>query len=167
MPIHLWLRLKPWLQYWTRDFSSAASSSEATLKPAVNAISKANQSELLNIFIAAFYIGRFTAPQAPVQPMQAIEVGVETVPVVAVLPLKAMSSSEEGSFLASGLHDDLLTKLAKLRVFKVISRTSVMEYADTNKNLRQIGEELGARIQSRPQWVYSRSYDHPAKRRAL
>jgi len=65
-------------------------------------------------------------------------------PVVAVLPFKA-TGSDDGGFLASGLHDDLLSRLAKLRAFRVISRTSVMEYAATTKNLRQIGEELGAR----------------------
>ena len=66
------------------------------------------------------------------------------VPVVAVLPLKALSTEDEGHFLASGLHDDLLTRLARLDTFRVISRTSVMEYADTKKNLRQIAGELGA-----------------------
>jgi len=66
------------------------------------------------------------------------------IPVVAVLPLQSMSIDQEGIFLASGLHDDLLTRLAKLQAFRVISRTSVMEYADTTKNIRQIGQELGA-----------------------
>jgi TolB-like protein len=105
---------------------------------------------LLVAAIALFIVDRFIAPGTATQPAQivqsaqVVEDGEESVPVVAVLPLKAMSSSEEGTFLAAGLHDDLLTKLAKLKVFKVISRTSVMEYADTNKNMRQIGEELGA-----------------------
>jgi len=67
-----------------------------------------------------------------------------TTPVVAVLPLQALSDEAEGKFLAAGLHDDLLTRLARLDAFKVISRTSVMEYANTTKNLRQIGAELGA-----------------------
>jgi len=66
-----------------------------------------------------------------------------TPPVVAVLPFKA-TGSDDGGFLAAGLHDDLLTRLAKLEAFRVISRTSMMEYADTTKNMRQIGRELGA-----------------------
>jgi TolB-like protein/Tfp pilus assembly protein PilF len=41
------------------------------------------------------------------------------------------------------MHDDLLTQLAKIGSLKVISRTSMMEYRDTTKNLRQIGQELG------------------------
>jgi len=64
-------------------------------------------------------------------------------PVVAVLPFKA-AGSDDGGLLASGLHDDLLTMLAKLGAFRVISRTSMMEYAETAKNMREIGEELGA-----------------------
>ena len=63
--------------------------------------------------------------------------------IVAVLPFKA-TGSDDGGFLAAGLHDDLLTRLAKLGAFKVISRTSMMEYADTTKNIREIGAELGA-----------------------
>ena len=64
-------------------------------------------------------------------------------PIVAVLPFKA-TGSDDGGFLAGGLHDDLLTRLAKLDAFKVISRTSMMEYGGTTKNMRQIGDELGA-----------------------
>jgi len=67
----------------------------------------------------------------------------DALPVVAVLPFKA-TGSDDGGFLAAGLHDDLLTRLARLQAFRVISRTSMMEYADTTKNMRQIGQELGA-----------------------
>ena len=72
------------------------------------------------------------------------ETGETSLPVVAVLPLQALSTQEEGQFLAAGLHDDLLTRLARLQAFRVISRTSVMEYAGTTKNMREIGAELGA-----------------------
>jgi len=64
-------------------------------------------------------------------------------PVVAVLPFKAVGS-DDGGFLAAGLHDDLLTRLAKLDAFRVISRTSMLEYVETAKNMREIGRELGA-----------------------
>ena len=67
----------------------------------------------------------------------------KAMPLVAVLPFKA-AGTEDSGFLASGLHDDLLTRLAKLDAFRVISRTSVMEYAQTTKNIREIGKELGA-----------------------
>ena len=63
---------------------------------------------------------------------------------IAVLPFANTSASEEDAeFFAVGMHDELLTRLADITTLKVISRTSVMEYRDTTKNMRQIGEELG------------------------
>ncbi|RLA34304.1 MAG: hypothetical protein DRR11_03280 [Gammaproteobacteria bacterium] len=63
---------------------------------------------------------------------------------IAVLPFANDSAAEENAeFFAVGMHDELLTRLADITALKVISRTSVMEYRDTTKNMRQIGEELG------------------------
>jgi TolB-like protein/Tfp pilus assembly protein PilF len=62
---------------------------------------------------------------------------------IAVLPFESLSSDAENEHFADGLHDELLTKLAKLHDLKVISRTSVMEYRDKAHNLREIGKALG------------------------
>jgi TolB-like protein/Tfp pilus assembly protein PilF len=62
---------------------------------------------------------------------------------IAVLPFDSRSSETGNALFADGVHDDLLTKLANFGALKVISRTSVMEYRGTTKNLRDIGEELG------------------------
>ncbi len=62
---------------------------------------------------------------------------------IAVLPFASLSIDPDNVFFVDGMHDDLLTKLASIRSLKVISRTSVLEYRDTSKNLRQIGQELG------------------------
>jgi len=67
-------------------------------------------------------------------------------PMVAVLPFTATSLGEESAFFASGVHDDLLTQLSLLESIRVISRTSVLEYKDVVRNIRQIGEELGADV---------------------
>ncbi len=65
-------------------------------------------------------------------------------PSIAVLPFVNRSADADSSaFFADGIHDDLLTVLANISSLKVISRTSVMEYRDTTKNMREIGEELG------------------------
>ncbi|MFC1777438.1 adenylyl cyclase, partial [Pseudomonadota bacterium] len=45
---------------------------------------------------------------------------------IAVLPLANRSAREEDQYFADGMHDDLLTQLAKIASLKVISRTSVM-----------------------------------------
>lgn len=65
-------------------------------------------------------------------------------PVLAVLPFSAVTDTEDSAFFAAGVHDDLLTKLAQLPSMLVISRTSVLEYKDTQENIRDIGAALGA-----------------------
>jgi TolB-like protein/Tfp pilus assembly protein PilF len=62
---------------------------------------------------------------------------------IAVLPFANRSARDEDTFFVDGIHDDLLTQLAKIDDLKVISRTSVMEYRDTSKKIAEIAGELG------------------------
>ncbi len=62
---------------------------------------------------------------------------------VAVLPFAFRSNNPDDKFFAEGMHDDLLTQLAKIGSLKVISRTSVMEYKNTTKKIPEIAAELG------------------------
>ncbi len=62
---------------------------------------------------------------------------------IAVLPFSNMANNPENEPFTVGLHDDLLTHLSKISALKVISRTSVMEYKDTTKNIKDIAKELG------------------------
>ena len=62
---------------------------------------------------------------------------------IAVLPFENRSNREEDQFFTDGIHDDLLTTIAKIGSMTVISRTSVMEYKDTIKKIPQIAKELG------------------------
>lgn len=61
---------------------------------------------------------------------------------IAVLPFANRSTDAEDIYFTDGIHDDLLTQLSRIDAFSVISRTSVMEYRGTTKNLRQIAYEL-------------------------
>ncbi len=61
---------------------------------------------------------------------------------IAVLPFENLSSDREGAYFADGVQDDILTKLAKIRDLKIISRTSVMQYRG-KRNMREIGATLG------------------------
>jgi TolB-like protein/Flp pilus assembly protein TadD len=63
---------------------------------------------------------------------------------IAVLPFATRSNVDDTAFFADGIHDDLLTTLSKISALKVISRTSVLEYRETSKKIREIGRELGA-----------------------
>lgn len=65
-------------------------------------------------------------------------------PMLAILPFVTHDNSEESGFFASGVHDDLLTRLAQFQSLRVISRTSVQEYRDGSTGIREIGRALGA-----------------------
>ena len=62
---------------------------------------------------------------------------------LAVLPLENLSGDPDQEYFADGMTDALITDLAKLHSIRVISRTSVMQYKRTRKQLPQIARELG------------------------
>ena len=62
---------------------------------------------------------------------------------IAVLPLTDVGASQESASFTGGIHDDIITQLSKVSALKVIARPSVLEYENTTKDMRQIGEELG------------------------
>ncbi len=63
---------------------------------------------------------------------------------IAVLPLQNISADPEQEYFADGMTDAVITDLAKIKAMKVISRTSVMQYKNTKKPLRDIAAELHA-----------------------
>jgi TolB-like protein len=79
-------------------------------------------------------------PAEPAEPEP--EAGAADLKSIAVLPFANRSNQADDLFFTDGIHDDLLTQLAKVHELTVISRTSVMEYRDSSKNLRDIGSEL-------------------------
>ncbi|MEJ0088456.1 MAG: adenylate/guanylate cyclase domain-containing protein [Limisphaerales bacterium] len=80
-------------------------------------------------------------PLAPSTPPAAG--GVLNEKSIAVLPFANMSDDKGNVFFADGIHEDLLTKLALVHDLHVVSRTSVAQYRDTTKSMRQIAQELG------------------------
>ncbi len=63
---------------------------------------------------------------------------------LAVLPFENVGA-EEGSQFARGIHDDLLSRLSGVSDLRVISRTSVMQYQETDEALPEIARELNVR----------------------
>jgi eukaryotic-like serine/threonine-protein kinase len=62
---------------------------------------------------------------------------------IAVLPFKNLSDKEDDAYFAEGLTDDIISQLAAMSSLRVIGRSSVMRYRNTDKPLRDISAELG------------------------
>ena len=62
---------------------------------------------------------------------------------VAVLPLANLSGDPANDYFSDGVTEDILLRLARVRRLRVTSRTSVMQYKGSAKNIRQIASELG------------------------
>ncbi|MDF1697408.1 MAG: helix-turn-helix domain-containing protein [Saprospiraceae bacterium] len=61
---------------------------------------------------------------------------------IAVLPFKNESSDSMNLYFVNGLMESALNKLQKIGDLRVISRTSVEKYRNTNKGIPEIAEEL-------------------------
>jgi len=61
---------------------------------------------------------------------------------LAVLPLENRSHDPEQDYFADGMTDELITELAGLNAVRVISRTSVMRFKNTDKSLPEIARAL-------------------------
>ncbi len=64
-------------------------------------------------------------------------------PAVAVLPFDNMSADPAEAYFADGMHDEIITQLAKISDLTVISRTSVMQFRETDRSIPEIAAELG------------------------
>ena len=64
-------------------------------------------------------------------------------PSVAVLPLVDLSPQKDQGYFCDGMTEAIIEKLSQIRGLKVSSRTSVMRYKNTDKEIKQIGKELG------------------------
>lgn len=87
------------------------------------------------ILLVADKIFMFTTPES-VTPS-----GIRT---IAVLPFSHQSAEETDEFFTSGVHEDLMTKLAGVKDFRIIAKSSVMPYKDYEGDLKEVGDKLKA-----------------------
>jgi adenylate cyclase len=69
----------------------------------------------------------------------------ETIPSIAVLPLKNLSGDPADDYFADGIVEDIIMSLAGLRELLVISRGSTLAYRAHQVDLKEVGRCLGAR----------------------
>ena len=59
-----------------------------------------------------------------------------------VLPFENLGSAED-EYFADGITEEIMSRLSAIHTLGVISRTSAIQYKNSNKTIRQIGQELG------------------------
>ncbi len=62
---------------------------------------------------------------------------------IAVLPFDNLSHDPDNAYFSEGIQDEILTRLAKIGDFKVISRTSTEQFRSKATNVGEIAKQLG------------------------
>jgi adenylate cyclase len=61
---------------------------------------------------------------------------------IAILPFKNISNDTMQEYFSDGITEDIITQISKIRGLRVISGTSVMQYKNVSRNIKQIADEL-------------------------
>ena len=69
----------------------------------------------------------------------------DDVKTIAVLPFDNIGSDQETDYFAEGLAEELIINLSKIKEVRTVSRTNSIRYKGSEKDIRTIGRELGAR----------------------
>lgn len=64
---------------------------------------------------------------------------------LAVLPFQNISPEKETDYFSDGLTEELIMHLSGIKELKVVSRTTISQYKNTQKDIHTIGKELSAR----------------------
>lgn len=94
------------------------------------------------ILVLAAVAAAFALDFAGVRSHFLVKASVPAVHSLAVLPLVNLSNDPNQEYFADGVTDALITDLAQISSLRVISRTSIMHYKNTQKTLPEIAREL-------------------------
>ena len=75
--------------------------------------------------------------------LQLVDLSEDPRPSIAVLPFADMSSTQDQEYFGDGMSEAILNVLARAGDMRVSGRTSAFAYKGENKDLREIGTELG------------------------
>ena len=92
------------------------------------------------LIVAAVVIGYLVLGTSGREGEPAGEVKLDS---IAVLPFRDLSPQKDKDHICFGMIDAINGKLTQLGELKVTAATSVMRYRDTEKTIKEIGEELG------------------------
>jgi serine/threonine protein kinase/Flp pilus assembly protein TadD len=86
--------------------------------------------------VLAFAVWFSRRPNTPTSPI------TTEITSLAVLPIQNLSGDSAQDYFAEGMTETLISGLSKVASLRVISRTSVMQFKDSQKPLKQIAQEL-------------------------
>lgn len=107
---------------------------------------------VLALLGGGWWIGRRTAPGAdssagPATPadvrLAMTDLADDDRASIAVLPFADMSPDRDQEYFADGMSEEIINTLVQIRELRVAGRTSAFAYKGQNKDLREIGAELG------------------------
>jgi TolB-like protein/Tfp pilus assembly protein PilF/predicted Ser/Thr protein kinase len=71
--------------------------------------------------------------------------GLSGEPAIAVLPFSDLSPHQDQEYFCDGMTEEIIAKLSRLQGWKVMAKTSVMQYKSTEKSIKDIGRELSVK----------------------
>ena len=81
-------------------------------------------------------------PENPAPAPDGHNIDVRNIRAIAVLPLKDLSEDAGHEYFSDSMTEALINSLARIKVLRVISRTSAMQYKGAGKSLPEIAREL-------------------------
>ena len=84
------------------------------------------------VLLGALALSRFHVSTSSAPPIRSL----------AVLPLESLSTDASQDYFADGMTDELISHLGQISALRVISRTSMMGYKHTHKQVPEIAREL-------------------------
>jgi TolB-like protein/Tfp pilus assembly protein PilF/predicted Ser/Thr protein kinase len=66
-------------------------------------------------------------------------------PSIAVLPFLNFSADPENQYFSDGMTEEIISKLSRIQGLEIASRTSAARFKGTQKDIKEIGRELGVR----------------------
>jgi serine/threonine protein kinase/tetratricopeptide (TPR) repeat protein len=116
---------------------------------------------LVLVAAAAIVIGIFSRDRTPSGPQPTPDKMM-----LVVLPFENLGSPDDDYF-AAGITEEITNRLASFDKLGVISRKSAVHYANTDKTIKQIGNELGVQYVVEGTIFWDRSKDKPSRVRII
>jgi len=96
------------------------------------------------IIIASAFTNALFILQIKKAPLErGTEIEIKEKSSIVVLPFKDLSLNRDQEYFCDGMTEAIIARLSHLEGLKVISRTSAMRYKNTDKDIKEIGKELG------------------------